>query len=1132
MHVTPPTLQTGPAGATAARKRPREGAASHAAHEVTLTFAFVTLELYPVTAGGTGILLHHTIKALLASGAKIVLYLDLSDSEIKEFDLKARHAYPNVDNLTYYNVGEIRRSMQFFGQIYDDQEQSRSVAFAHAILTTQDRHAIDLIEFYDYCGPAFHYLSYNREQRRPVAVRFHNTVEIIQRGTRSAFSRPRLINYAMERSQLTLADVVLVPGANFLRDEVRKLYGTELVNQNIVLSSPIHNSIGEIAYTGLSRNILFYGRLSTFKGLDTFVIGAVLALRDAAFREWVNEFVIVGPEETVASALTLEEIRGFIPADLLAKFRFVGRVRHTQLMPLLQDISFACFANRMESFCYAAHELYTAGIPLILSDKPAFRDHFADDQVVFFDGTAGGLAASITSLAANPDKLRALSQGSRDKPENSNVQSYVDAVGIARQRWAAAPAAPAGQHREIVTILILSNGDLAAEQVTLQSLAGLSSSVHLLRLDAEGQIMFSGLRWTPGPGDDVLLPAAAICMFVRAGDICHGDIIREAALHMREDDRVGAMAFWCEIDGRVRCASHAFVPEFASITGPGLRTLIRVGEGLTILELLRSNSFTDEMSLLLAQRALSRGLVEKPVIGVTITHAIALPPVAANFAIDFDRMSPAYLALARDLIVPAADGAKERDILYRQAPDHADLLSIRATSVFSEGELWVLRIFPHRAAMHAPWTTVQQSGDWTLINESHSPAGGAWKTLHGEMSFWADEHYGIEFLWGPFCSGAEIRFRDCLYRLNLRTDHVTSSIIWLDELTRGLSQAPVAERLPVAAIGRSVLSNVTQAWIGANMRATTRRLIISRAPSAPSDSAADTAVATLADLFGTASWTAADLAFAMLAATKLARRCTVYLPFGLAQGAEAADILLHKKSLPLVIDTEGDAIGAFDQGFYPRLAKWCGVLDRHHGDISVRGSDETILFSLAAHGAKTVKSNFRLKPCPYQNIDGGGEIDLIILRSDGLIDNVVHMIAGAAFATMLGTTIATLYLEEGQWHAANICETLAAARNYAIYTSLERVMALPRNRPIIACAIYPEPVMPAQAMKALSLGAPTLVGPVGQSAEFRAALRDMSVIYWEDSRDIGHAIMKLATDGQSVVDAYNKIVSTALAGTG
>ena len=370
------------------------------------TFAFATLELYPTTVGGTGILLHHTITALLKRGMRVVLYLDLAAEEMRRFDQRDKHSYPNPHLLEFHDVRAMRESLEFCEQLYDDKEQWRSVSFAHAILKTQDRHSIDLIEFYDYCGPAYHYLSYGAAERRPVAIRLHNTTEIIERGTRARFNKSRLFTFAMERAQLALADVMLTPGPNYLREEVLKLYATELRHQIVLEAPPIHTSIGEVAYSARSRRILFYGRLSTFKGLDTFVNAAVIALRDEAFRSWLKEFVIVGPEETVASALTLDEIRSVIPDEWIGKFTFVGRVDHAQLMRTLQDVSFACFANRMESFCYAAHELHTAGIPLVLADRPAFRDHFSDEDVVFFDRSAGGLARAMCGLGGGPPPPR------------------------------------------------------------------------------------------------------------------------------------------------------------------------------------------------------------------------------------------------------------------------------------------------------------------------------------------------------------------------------------------------------------------------------------------------------------------------------------------------------------------------------------------------------------------------------------------------------------------------------------------------------------------------------------------------------------------------------------------------------
>ena len=1087
------------------------------------TFAFVTLELYPTTVGGVGILLYHTISALLRNGNRVVLYLDLNDEEICRFEQRDRHGYPNPHLLTFYDVRSISRGLDFCRPLYNDSEQFRSVSIAHAILRTQAQHTIDLIEFYDYCGPAFHYLSYNAAQRRPVAIRFHNTTEIIERGTRSAFSKRRIYAFAMERAQLTLADLVLSPGPAFLEAEIRKLYAPELTRQEVVIAPPIHESIGSVAYNAGSRRILFYGRLSTFKGLDTFINAAVIALRDPIFRAWLQVFVIIGPEETVASALTLDEIKNVIPDNMVDKFQFTGRATHKQLMETLRDISFACFANRIESFCYAAHELYTAGIPLVLADRPAFRDHFTEEDVAFFDRSASGLAVEMIKLAADREKRIASAKRALAMPRTDTSHLYLEFANRAGERRSARAAATTTTGLALLTVFILSNGDQAAEEVTLSSLGHEQVNAYVMRLSETGKVFYDGLKWSLARENDILGAVAIAYMFVRAGDVCHIDVLLEAALCITHEEQVGAIAPWCDVNGRIRAAAYAFVPEFGAMMGPGLRTLIRAPQASTVIELLRAGSFTNETSALLAQRAEARGIVEKPVVGISIGGSVYLPPSPNHPGADYDRMTPTYLALSHEMRLSASDGAREPTLMPRVTFPHHDLISVRGTDVFGEGELWVLRLFSQRGSMHEPWSTVERSDDWMLIKEPHSPAGGALKTSNGELFFWADHHYGIEFLFGPFCSGVEIRWRDCIYRLRLKQELVSSSVVWLDDLVRGLFQPPQSTPSPICSIGQPVLGEGAKAWISANVGPATRKLSLTRDP-ARTVPGPDYPVVLSSTLVDEDHYNTSDLVFALLAAASEMNNPVIEVPFDLEDGSTIADFLLQGGKATVIVDVDERLPGLPPKSVYRALARWTGLVDVHTDRLEFIGSNEDLLFALREAGARVVQRDYRLPLCPAV-ISSGEDVDIIILHSDGLIDNVAHMVAGIAFLSDHGIKVGMLYLEEGQHHAMQICETLFAARTYVSYKTLERVIAIPRKRQLLACAVYPDSTIPVQAIKALALGIPTLVGPVGCTNRFSAALEKLSVTFWEDSRDIGKALASLAINRKHIMRAYNETLA-------
>ncbi len=93
-------------------------------------------------------------------------------------------------------------------------------------------------------------------------------------------------------------------------------------------------------------------------------------------------------------------------------------------------------------FCYAAHELFQLGIPLIVNDIPGFRGSFPDGSVRIFDGTPHSLATSIADLLDRDAEVRRL----RSRP--AGMDSYYAGTPYSQIIAAAKPAeiGPEGIH--------------------------------------------------------------------------------------------------------------------------------------------------------------------------------------------------------------------------------------------------------------------------------------------------------------------------------------------------------------------------------------------------------------------------------------------------------------------------------------------------------------------------------------------------------------------------------------------------------------------------------------------------------------------------------------------------------------
>ncbi|MFM7372817.1 MAG: glycosyltransferase, partial [Sphaerospermopsis kisseleviana] len=108
-------------------------------------------------------------------------------------------------------------------------------------------------------------------------------------------------------------------------------------------------------------------------------------------------------------ASSLDEIKSFIPDEFLQYFSFPGKYEAEQYLNLAQKSHLAIFASRVETFCLAAHELNWMGMPLILADIPAFKEHFKDGiNACKFDGTIESLTQLLMKIIENPKMLAQL----------------------------------------------------------------------------------------------------------------------------------------------------------------------------------------------------------------------------------------------------------------------------------------------------------------------------------------------------------------------------------------------------------------------------------------------------------------------------------------------------------------------------------------------------------------------------------------------------------------------------------------------------------------------------------------------------------------------------------------------------
>jgi glycosyltransferase involved in cell wall biosynthesis len=265
---------------------------------------------------------------------------------------------------------------------------------------------IDIAEFNDFFGGAYYALSAKAcgldFATCLIGVRLHNTwTALVKAGDAEVLEPHSLHLRAIEQASLRLAEFQLTASVEYAEKMLMPVHGAGLgpwvVSRPAVTQwpHPIHPSDDDPG-----KAVMFYGRLQPFKGLDRF-LAAALAFAD---QHLDMEVWLVGSDSHLVRDPRYKsfqaELQARIPHRLQARFRFWGRLSFEQLEALLPQVRFAVFPNYFESFCYAAHELRRAGVPLIVPDSPAFVAYFQHEHnALVFDGSIDSLISAMGRMS-------------------------------------------------------------------------------------------------------------------------------------------------------------------------------------------------------------------------------------------------------------------------------------------------------------------------------------------------------------------------------------------------------------------------------------------------------------------------------------------------------------------------------------------------------------------------------------------------------------------------------------------------------------------------------------------------------------------------------------------------------------
>jgi glycosyltransferase involved in cell wall biosynthesis len=230
----------------------------------------------------------------------------------------------------------------------------------------------------------------------------------------------------MERLALRLADAVVTVHEPYARELRERGARSVSVVMNSVDPKVLPSTIRDLDETPGFR-VVYHGTVAPWYGVDLLVdaAGAVAPEIPGLVVE------IYGEGDAVPD---LRERAQHLGIDGRVQFHDLW-LPQTEVLARVRDASAGVIPNRptrLNRYALSSKllEYVELGIPVTVSGLPTLREHFAEDEVLFFTpGDANSLAAALLAIAADPEAARARAEAARQRARayawDANATRYV-----------------------------------------------------------------------------------------------------------------------------------------------------------------------------------------------------------------------------------------------------------------------------------------------------------------------------------------------------------------------------------------------------------------------------------------------------------------------------------------------------------------------------------------------------------------------------------------------------------------------------------------------------------------------------------------------------------------------------------
>jgi glycosyltransferase involved in cell wall biosynthesis len=359
-----------------------------------LRICFLTSELGNVMPGGMGRLLDALIQSLVHDGVYVSIVADVSMEQANMYKDKIGRSLKESSRLvSLYRIDDIPQCNKSFSSNWYLHKASRYNCAVRFVASISPFH---ILEGFDYFGSLYVILRERDHILNEVTIvnRLHGTMLMIDMvedsvvGGFRARGRHTYLSYVMETYSLYAADMVVSNSAATLRVYMEFYPHLSNMTSSIVIPPPMRFLVPPewrkcSKIDNHTRNVyLNYGKQQSVKGTQVIVKAAVSWLASSDLGVADAHFLFIGPNLLCPRLMCVLQL---IPTHLRDRFTFKTVQSSSDICDDLSRVRMAIFASYFETFCLAAHEMLESGVPIMISDAPAFADHFSTKNAIVFE---------------------------------------------------------------------------------------------------------------------------------------------------------------------------------------------------------------------------------------------------------------------------------------------------------------------------------------------------------------------------------------------------------------------------------------------------------------------------------------------------------------------------------------------------------------------------------------------------------------------------------------------------------------------------------------------------------------------------------------------------------------------------